>query len=92
MKILGLGIPELIIIGLLAAPIVAIIVVVVAVSSSNKAQRCPTPINPQAGSPASQQIPPASTAGELKGYKELLDIGAITQEEFDMKKRELLGF
>ena len=28
---------------------------------------------------------------ELKKYKELLDIGAITQEEFDIKKKELLG-
>ena len=28
---------------------------------------------------------------ELKKYKELLDIGAITQEEFDMKKRQLIG-
>ena len=26
----------------------------------------------------------------LKKYKELLDIGAITQEEFDKKKQELL--
>ncbi len=28
---------------------------------------------------------------DIKGLKELLDIGAITQEEFDMKKKELLG-
>lgn len=28
---------------------------------------------------------------ELKKYKELLDMGAITQEEFDAKKKELLG-
>lgn len=28
---------------------------------------------------------------ELKKYKELLDIGAITQEEFNAKKKELLG-
>lgn len=27
----------------------------------------------------------------IKKYKELLDIGAITQEEFDTKKKELLG-
>ena len=30
-------------------------------------------------------------AEELKKYKELLDSGAITQEEFEMKKTELLG-
>ena len=28
---------------------------------------------------------------EIKKYKELLDIGIITQEEFDAKKKELLG-
>ena len=28
---------------------------------------------------------------EIKALKELLDIGAITQEEFEAKKRELLG-
>lgn len=32
-----------------------------------------------------------STADELKKFKELLDIGAITQEEFDAKKKKLLG-
>ena len=31
------------------------------------------------------------TAEELKTYKELLDSGAITQEEFDAKKKQLLG-
>ena len=30
-------------------------------------------------------------ADQLKKYKELLDMGAITQEEFDAKKKELLG-
>lgn len=32
-----------------------------------------------------------SNASELKEYKELLDMGAITQEEFDQKKKELLN-
>lgn len=31
------------------------------------------------------------TAEELKNYKELLDNGVITQEEFDAKKKQLLG-
>lgn len=35
-----------------------------------------------------QQISPAE---ELKKCKELLDLGIITQEEFDAKKKELLG-
>jgi hypothetical protein len=33
----------------------------------------------------------ASPAEELKKMKELLDIGIITQEEFDAKKKQLLG-
>ena len=31
-----------------------------------------------------------SVADELKKYKELLDMGIITQEEFDAKKKQLL--
>ena len=31
------------------------------------------------------------TTAELKKYKDLLDAGVITQEEFDEKKRQLLG-
>ena len=37
-----------------------------------------------------QEILP-SNADELKKYKELLDSGIITQEEFDTKKKQLLG-
>ena len=33
----------------------------------------------------------ASNADELKKYKDLLDAGIITQEEFDAKKKQLLG-
>ena len=40
-----------------------------------------TPTNIQALSPAE----------ELKKFKELLDAGVITQEEFDAKKKQLLG-
>ena len=32
-----------------------------------------------------------SNADELKKYKDLLDSGIITQEEFDQKKKQLLG-
>lgn len=38
-----------------------------------------------------QAAPVQSTADELKKYKELLDTNIITQEEFDDKKRQLLG-
>ena len=34
---------------------------------------------------------PQSNADELKKYKDLLDQGIITQEEFDAKKKQLLG-
>ena len=34
----------------------------------------------------------SSPAEELRKFKELLDLGIITQEEFDTKKKQLLGF
>ena len=34
---------------------------------------------------------PQSNADELKKYKDLLDSGIITQDEFDAKKKQLLG-
>ena len=37
-----------------------------------------------------QEIP-SSNAEELKKFKDLLDSGVITQEEFDTKKKQLLG-
>lgn len=36
-------------------------------------------------------LPIPSNADELQKYKNLLDNGAITQEEFDLKKKQLLG-
>ena len=45
---------------------------------------------PVATTTIKQEIP-QSNADELKKYKELLDGGVITQEEFDKKKKQLLG-
>ena len=33
----------------------------------------------------------ASAADEILKFKELLDMGVLTQEEFDAKKKQLLG-
>lgn len=38
-----------------------------------------------------QQVINQTSAKELKDYKELLDSGVISQEEFDAKKKQLLG-
>lgn len=48
-------------------------------SRINKVSNTPTP------------APTVSPADELKKYKELLDAGILTQEEFDTKKKQLLG-
>ena len=40
---------------------------------------------------ATTQPQEISSADEIKKYKELLDSGIITQEEFDLKKKQLLG-
>ena len=36
-------------------------------------------------------VPQSDEADQLKKYKDLLDNGVITQEEFDAKKKQLLG-
>ena len=41
--------------------------------------------------PVATSTPAASNADEIKKYKELLDMGVISQEEFDAKKKQLLG-
>ncbi|MBE6806625.1 MAG: SHOCT domain-containing protein [Ruminococcaceae bacterium] len=41
--------------------------------------------------PVTQPSSQTSAADELKKYKDLLDAGIITQEEFDAKKKQLLG-
>lgn len=41
--------------------------------------------------PEIQEVNEVSKADELKKYKDLLDDGIITQEEFDAKKKQLLG-
>lgn len=43
-----------------------------------------------ASTPVKMEMP-KSEADELKKYKELLDSGVISQEEFDAKKKQLLG-
>jgi len=40
---------------------------------------------------AAPQRPIHSSADELRQYKELLDMGVLSQEEFDTKKKQLLG-
>ena len=44
-----------------------------------------------AGLPSVEVKQESTTADELKKYKELLDSGAISQEEYDAKKKDLLG-
>ena len=41
--------------------------------------------------PAPAPQPQASAADEILRFKELLDMGVITQQEFDAKKKQLLG-
>lgn len=49
-------------------------------------QETPTPVQQAAPQPAT-----ASVADEILKFKQLLDMGAITQEEFEAKKKQLLG-
>ena len=49
-------------------------------------QETPTPVQQAVPQPAA-----ASAADEILKFKQLLDMGAITQEEFEAKKKQLLG-
>lgn len=61
--------------------------------NNEKAQKIKTYIEEQLlryqNKPLSDKTPDA--ADEILKYKNLLDIGAITQEEFELKKKQLLG-
>lgn len=46
---------------------------------------------PQTVAPKEKIVEKTDNIEEIKKYKELLDMGAITQEEFDAKKKEILG-
>ena len=54
-------------------------------------ERQSKPVTVAAPTPIIKQEVPQSNAEELKKYKELLDMGVISQEEFDAKKKQLLG-
>jgi Short C-terminal domain len=47
----------------------------------------PAPVQDEAPAPA----PPQDTYGDLMKLKELLDAGALTQEEFDTQNQKILG-
>ena len=47
--------------------------------------------NPVSGEAKKEKDIVRDSADEIKKFKELLDMGAITQEEFDAKKKQLLG-
>lgn len=89
MKILGMGIPELIIAGpLLFAPLIAIIIVVIVIvlNSKSKQSKVPTAY-PQQPTQVAQTLSPE----ELERYAQLRDSGALSQEEFDAIKRRYLN-
>ncbi len=52
-------------------------------------QEVPAPIPPTSTQPVASA--PASVADEILKFKQLLDMGAITQEEFNAIKKQLLG-
>lgn len=81
MRILGIGIPELLMILLPIAIIAVIVFVIIRISgSSNNKSQAPTKCEPQVGN-----------MEKLLEYKKLYDSGVISQQDFDKKKQELLN-
>lgn len=65
-------------------------------SSMNKlmkevANYCKEQVDNYKSSKYNKTVIATSPADELKKFKELLDMGAITQEEFNAKKKQILG-
>lgn len=60
------------------------------VTARSAAPQAPQYSQPQEAAYAQPQTA-SSVADELKTYKDLLDSGVLTQEEFDAKKKQLLG-
>lgn len=63
------------------------------VANSNKSPMSESKALPHNDTPRieAQATPVKRSYAELKELKELLDLGIITQEEFDRKKKEILG-
>jgi hypothetical protein len=98
MKVFGLGLPELIILGvpclILLVLIVALIIILVLVSDKSSRTNPPIPYNPNIPLSYPPMQPLAGKpdqAAELAKWKQLLDTNAITLEEYDAKKKEILG-
>ena len=53
-------------------------------------ERQSKPVSAPVAIPVVKEVP-VNNVEEIKKYKELLDMGIITQEEFDAKKKQLLG-
>ncbi len=67
------------------APVSIIMLIVIILSFVKRSKS----FNPE--TKVTVEVASKSEADELKKFKELLDAGVITQEEFDTKKKELLG-
>ena len=63
----------------------------VAIMEKKLAAAKPEPAPAPAAPAPAPAAPAADSTEQLKKYKELLDTGVITQEEFDAKKKQLLG-
>jgi len=72
-------------------PVKAIIILLVAAVAGNMLKRSGLIMPKATKKEAVQHVEPAGNADELLKYKELLDRGVLTQEEFDAKKKQLLG-
>lgn len=84
----GIDLPELLILAIAVAIAIVVVVIVVASTASNKDSSKARVVKV---SNTNQKNKERVMIEELKQLKELLDMGAITQEEFDAKKEQILS-
>lgn len=86
MKILGLGVPELVV---LLVPVLIVVLVVALVSSNNKRSSIQPPVQSLNTDPLNNQMN-AMTPQDLEHYAELYKSGALSQQEFEAIKNRFL--
>lgn len=68
-----------------------IAIILLQIKLNSAIQGAAAPSFAHAYAPPARQVSPVENADDLMKYKQLLDIGAITPEEYEIKKKQIMG-